>query len=87
MHTIKDAVDLVEGYRAKYPWIKAKVTDQMIAGISELKATHGIDAEDEIYYIMEREIEVELKTAALVKLGVPWEQAFTAVERSVPLKF
>jgi hypothetical protein len=87
MRTIKDVYDLVEGYRAKYPWLKAKVTDQTIAGVSELEVMHGISAANELYYIFEREIEIELKAAALVKLGVPWDQAYDAMQKHVPFPF
>lgn len=79
MRTMKDVFDLVEQYREKYPWLKVKVSDEVLASAADLKTTHGIDAADELYHIYEREIEIELKTAALVKLGVPWDEAYQRI--------
>lgn len=85
--TIKDLIYMVEGYRAKYPWLLTQVTEDTIKGIQELKETHNIDATDELYSILEQKIQIEIKVDALVKIGVPHDEALAIAQKEVLDKF
>lgn len=81
--TEKDLIEMVEKYRSDYPWLMTKITDQMLVGLRHLEENFGVVAIDEFYEIIEAQIIVEIKTKALVELGVSWEEAYNKITKEL----
>lgn len=77
--TEKDLIEMVSKYRAENPWLKSQLTEETLKGLKHLEENFGLTAIDEFYDVMETQIIVEIKTKALVELGVPWEEAYNKI--------
>ena len=83
--TIQDVIELVEWYRTEYPGLKAKVSNEAIEGLVELKTKFGIDAADEMHDVYLREIKIEIRIRALLELGLAFDQALIVAQESLPI--
>ena len=77
--TEKDLVEMVAKYRAEYPWLKTVLTEETLKGLRHLEENFGLTAIDEFYEVVETQIIVEIKTKALVELGIPFDEAYNKI--------